>query len=104
MRLKDNTIGMQSLKPQLLLALMIVDDVMKKHGGEAIITSLNDAKHSHTSLHYDGSAADLRSWIFSDANAVLEDCKEALGFNPDIDMILEHDHFHIEYQPKYRGD
>lgn len=103
MKFKDATISMQSLQPQLLLALVIVDQVMQSHRGEAIITSLNDAKHSYTSLHYSGCAADLRSYIFTDKDRVLSDCKIALGHTPDIDMILESDHFHIEYQPKYRG-
>ena len=103
MLLKDNTIGFQSFSPQLLLALIIVDQVMKHHGKEALITSLNDAKHSATSLHYSGNAADLRSWWFDDPEQVLKDCKKALGNSSDFDMILESDHFHLEYQPKRRG-
>ena len=100
MRFKDSTIGLQSLKPQIVLALIIVDQVMKQAGQEALITSLNDAKHGKTSLHYDGGAADLRSHWFTHPEQILGLCKEALGNNPDIDMILESNHFHLEYQPK----
>ena len=100
MRFKDNTLGFQSLQPQLILALIVVDQVMSANGGEAIITSLNDATHSQTSLHYSGAGADLRSWIFKDQQDVLNQCKKALGNSSDIDLILESDHYHLEYQPK----
>jgi len=80
---------------------------MRRHGFEALITSLNDAKHGETSLHYDGGATDLRSKWFANKHQVLKECKEALGNNPDIDIILEGEgkpweHFHMEYQPKRR--
>ena len=100
MRFKDDTIGLQSLSPQLVLALIVVDQVMKECGQEALITSLNDARHSKTSLHYSGNAVDLRSRWFTYPEQVLAMCRDALGNNPDIDMILESDHFHMEYQPK----
>ena len=100
MKFKDSTIGLQSLKPQIVLALIIIDQVMKENGKEAVITSLNDARHSETSLHYDGGAVDLRSRFFSDPEMILGLCREALGNNPDLDMIYEGNHFHLEYQPK----
>ena len=105
MRFKDKTIGFQSLKPQLVLALLVVDQVMKQFGKEAMITSINDAKHAVTSLHYDGGAVDLRSKWFDEPEAVLQTCLMALGNNPDFDMIFEAkgedwEHFHLEYQPK----
>lgn len=103
MRFKDSTISLQSLSPQIVLALIIVDQVMKQCGQEAVITSLNDARHSKTSLHYSGNAVDIRSRNFSQPDSVLALCKDALGNSNDIDIILESDHFHMEYQPKRRG-
>lgn len=105
MRFKDKTIGLQSLKPQLVLALIIVDQIMNQFGKEAMITSINDGRHSKTSLHYDGGGADIRSKWFDDPLPVLETCQQALGHCPDIDMIHEgagtnNEHFHLEYQPK----
>lgn len=105
MRIKDSSIGLQALKPQIVLALIIVDQVMQQYGQQAMITSINDATHSQTSLHYDGGAVDLRSKWFANPEAVLETCKQALGNIPDIDIILEaagtdNEHFHMEYQPK----
>ncbi|MBL4664303.1 MAG: hypothetical protein JKY22_12300 [Flavobacteriaceae bacterium] len=85
-----------------MLALIVIDGVMKANGGEAVITSLNDARHSQTSLHYAGAGVDLRSWIFNNQGDVLEQCKKALGNSPDFDLILESDHYHLEYQPKRR--
>jgi len=52
MRLKDASINLSNLSPQLVLGLVIVDGVMKEFGGEAVITSANDSIHGHTSLHY----------------------------------------------------
>jgi len=105
MRFKDKTIGVQSLKPQLLLGLVIVDQVMRKYGQEAFITSINDGRHSKTSLHYDGGAVDIRSKWFNHPKVILKLCVEAFGECPDFDMILEYageedEHFHLEYQPK----
>lgn len=105
MRFKDNTIGLQSLKPQLVLALVIVDQVMKRFDQEALITSVNDGRHGRTSIHYDGGASDLRSKWFDQPHIVLKACLNAMGNNPDFDMILEYEgkeneHFHLEYQPK----
>jgi len=99
---KDSTIGLQNLCPQIVLALIIVDQVMQKAGAQAMITSVNDARHSKKSLHYDGKAVDLRTRWFSDPKAVVYECKRALGNSPDIDIILEKDHIHMEYQPKRR--
>lgn len=108
MRFKDSSIRFNDLSPQLLLALMVVDDVMKKNGQEALITSLNDAFHSTNSLHYAGNAVDLRSHWFAHPSLVLGLCREALGNSSDFDMILENEgetneHFHLEYQPKRRN-
>lgn len=102
MIIKDKSVEFQNLSPQLLLGLIIVDQVMQKHGQEAVITSLNDAYHSNTSLHYNGNGADLRSRTFSNPEIILQECKEALGFSPDYDIVLEYNHFHLEYQPKRR--
>lgn len=100
MRFKDSSIGFQNLSPQIVLALIVIDQVMKQFGQEAMITSVNDAKHSKTSLHYSGNAVDLRSRWFSDPQAVIETCRQALGNSNDFDMVLESDHYHLEYQPK----
>ena len=91
------------IKSELLLALTVADSVWARNGQELVITSLNDGKHSQTSLHYAGCAADLRIWNFTDVDAVAEILREDLGRNPDFDVVVETDHIHLEYQPKYRS-
>jgi len=104
MKLKDSTVSIKGFKPELTFALHIIDQIMKEQGQEAMITSGSEetTRHGKTSLHYDGKAADLRSRWFSNPRSILALCKEALGHNLDIDMILESNHFHLEYQPKRR--
>lgn len=93
------------IKPELSIALYIASEVWKKLGKELVVTSLNDGKHSKTSLHYYGCAADLRTHYFNEdeklqAAAML---RSALGNNSDFDVVVESTHIHLEYQPKYRG-
>lgn len=95
-----------ALRPELLLALTIAADLWKHSiGGEMTITSLNDSTHMRTSLHYDGKAADIRTRGVPQAELVrfVQRLYGALGSNPDYDIIIEDDHIHIEYQPKYRS-
>ena len=88
------------IKPELLLALIIVDGVFQKNGYEVVITSLMDGKHSRTSLHYAGCAADVRSKTIpvEDHQKLATQCRGALG--KDYDFIVESNHFHLESQPK----
>ena len=95
------------LKPELLLALMVAESVWTQSGVELVVTSLNDGKHSKTSLHYAGCAADIRTNNITEIGKkewLVEQLRFCLGQNPDYDVILEIDHIHIEYQPKYRGE
>ena len=104
MKLK-NGVNPFGIKPELLLALNIADRVWLDHGQELVVTSLNDSRHSRTSLHYAGCAADLRTRYFSENEKVIvaDELRQALGGNKDFDVIVESTHIHIEYQPKYRG-
>lgn len=111
MRLKDSTVSIKGISTEIAFAANIVDQVMKEKGQEAVVTSGTEetTRHGRTSLHYDGNALDLRSRSFEDTELILAFCKEALGHNPDIDMILENkgeynEHFHLEFQPKRRDN
>lgn len=103
MRLKDNTVKLHGIRPELLFALQVAAEVYKVYGQELVITSCNDSKHAPTSLHYAGCAVDLRTNYFTKATAikVRDEIKERLGI--DFDVILESDHLHIEYQPRWKG-
>lgn len=100
MRLKEDVLPTR-LCPEILLALQVADSVYRNHGQELVITSLNDSKHSRSSLHYVGHAADLRTRYFSEEQIplVVQELKESLG-GGDYDVIFEGDHIHLEYQPK----
>ena len=102
MKFKDSSVKVQGIRPELLLALQIADNVYKMHEEELVITSLADGFHTITSLHFTGCAADLRTRYF-DANEKHEVVKELKDrLTNDYDVVLERDHIHLEYQPKRR--
>ena len=108
LRFKDDSISPGDLRPQLLLALIVADQVYAKHGcEECVITSLNDGGHSVTSLHYAGAAADLRVRDLVaaqiDPDAVAMEISQRLNIH--YDVIYEghgtpNAHIHVEYQPR----
>lgn len=89
----------RGLRSEILFAICVVDEIFAQYGVEAVITSGIDGKHSRGSIHYSGGAVDLRSRDFADGDAerAVAKVKDALG--PDFDVILEHNHIHMEYQP-----
>ena len=104
MRLKPG-VKLQNLRPQIVLAAMIVRDVYAKHGLDLRITSANDGKHKDTSLHYAGHAVDLGTKYDTGIqypqhlrDVVIADLRAALG--ADFDVVDEPDHIHVEYDPK----
>ena len=62
------------------------------------ITSARDGNHMVNSLHYKGSAIDIRSRDMKDPLLVSQGLNNILG--PDFDVIFEGDHTHIEYDKK----
>ena len=103
MRLKSNNIQTSGIRPELLFAVMVADEVYTEHGAELVITSFNDGAHSLTSLHYAGCAFDCRtSNLGGDdyAKDVAEEIKQRL--NIDYDVIFEGNHIHCEFQPRRR--
>ena len=87
-------------------------------GSELVITSGSEqtAVHSKHSLHYatPAQAFDLRTWLTADTPEVSEQgatlkaaCKAFCAKHsiPEdwVEVILESDHIHIEYQPKRIG-
>lgn len=100
MKLKHN-VDLTGLRPELVIAFIVANDIYKEYDSELVITSVNDSKHSATSLHFSGCAIDLRISTFDNRILALEathKIKERLG--NDFDVILEDDHIHIEWQPK----
>lgn len=110
MKIKDETVSLMGIRPELILGIMICKQVLDNHAIEMVFTSGTEAqtKHGATSLHYTGQAVDFRSQHIDDAatkSLVFHEMKEALQV--DYDLLLEGEnqsweHFHLEYQPKRR--
>jgi hypothetical protein len=82
--------------------LTTVDAVfIDETGAEAVITSGKDGVHSEKSLHYSGKAFDFRTRHVEDDELlkVVKALKAQLG--PDFDVVLEIDHLHVEWDPKF---
>ena len=86
-----------SIRSKLGVIEKILDPVTP--GGEAVLTSTWEGKHSSGSLHYQHKAVDFRrpSSVI-DALAATGTIKRALG--PDYDVVLEDTHIHVEFDPK----
>jgi hypothetical protein len=90
------------IKPEIVMACLVADAVYSVHGHSMTITSVVDSKHSAKSLHYIGHAVDLRTRDLEgeEAQIIAADIKSRL--TDDYDVVVESDHIHIEYQPRYR--
>lgn len=114
MRTKDSSVELKITEPQFVDYLFnVVDDYYREKGDEAIITSGSEleSKHSTTSLHYAGRAADIRIWQRANVPApeqqlndlilrtrvYLTNRKIPINY---IDLVLESTHIHLEWQPK----
>ena len=99
LELKSDEIQYAGIRAELVFALCVAGGVYAEYEAACVITSLNDSNHSHTSLHYAGAAADLRTRHLSmDANILVRKIDMRLG--RDYDVLFEGDHIHIEWQPR----
>jgi hypothetical protein len=99
MKIKDG-VDLSKDTQEIKLADEIVEDVYDDYGYECWITSGCEGKHRKTSLHYSGYAHDYRTFhikvgdLLNMYNAISE------GLGDDYDVVLEEDHFHVEYDPE----
>ena len=85
------------LQPIVAKARGLVARVYQEVANEDLyITSQRDGIHGTVTLHYDGYAFDCRKPTNS-LDLVVEGIKSVLGDK--FDVIVEHDHIHIEYDP-----
>jgi hypothetical protein len=103
MRIKDSSVSIHGLRPEMLFALQVANGVYQQYGRELVITSgtEQDTRHGVTSLHYSGCAVDLRTRELTVSSDVIRD-QIANRLGVDFDVIDEPDHIHLEYQPKRR--
>ena len=93
-----NGVDLRGLSPQMALAYTIACKCYGQY--DCVITSANDSKHGPNSLHYKGQALDLRTRHLPEpaVQGIIDKLKVSLG--EQFDVVLEADHFHLEYQPK----
>jgi len=101
MLMLKSSVKLQGVSPELVLGLCVCESVFHKYNIDLVITSLTDSKHSPNSLHYSGNAADLRISNIPESvrPEIFSDLKNNLSTH--FDVILESDHIHIEYQPRF---
>jgi len=90
-------VDISRLKRPIRKALNKIEAVYREHGEEAVITSTYEGNHMPSSLHYANLAVDIRLPT-KDKEKIAKQLKERLGDK--YDVILEHNHIHIEYDPK----
>lgn len=54
--------SIKKLVPQMVVALVVVDQRFQRYGVETWITSGDDSKHRDRSKHYEGKALDFRTY------------------------------------------
>ncbi|KUO61684.1 hypothetical protein APF79_03520 [bacterium BRH_c32] len=101
MELKE-TIKLNGIRAELLVGIIVAERVYEDFGYGMVITSITDSRHAPGSLHYAGGAVDLRTRDIKDA-AMIKKITETIRkrLTKDYDVVMEKDHIHIEYQPKY---
>lgn len=103
--LKDGvTVG--GVKPEAVLAMMVVAGVYQNMGHKHTITSVTDGKHKTGSLHYSGFAFDNRTWADDSGTQLPDADKEKLAqairkaLGSEFDVVVEKTHIHVEFDPK----
>lgn len=106
MNLKQGvTVG--GVRPEITVAMMVTKGVWDDNGLVFTVTSITDGKHRAGSLHYEGLAFDVRTWVPGRPGVQLpSDVKERiakelrLALGKEFDVVVEGTHIHIEFDPK----
>ena len=88
------------LRPEMVVALIIVKDAFISRGANCVITSGIEGRHGRGSLHLVGAALDFRTGSMSreQVSEIATEIREGLGL--DFDVVVEDTHLHVEWQPK----
>lgn len=104
------TVNPQDIKPEILLAIVMVHGIYSSYNYDCIITSLNDSSHGEFSKHFDGEGVDFRTKHIvnsSDKKAIVKEVILNLTFNG-YDVVFEdegllNEHLHVEWDPKEKS-
>lgn len=94
-------VDISRLNKEIRRTLPKVDRAVSRFKDEAVITSTFEGTHSPGSLHYCNDAYDLRlprALLSHELGELRAEIQRVLG--KDYDVVLEKNHFHIEYDPK----
>jgi hypothetical protein len=85
------------LRPQILIALRVLEALFDDEGVACVITSGDDGTHKQGSKHYGGDALDIRTRTITQhkAQLIVQHARRALGSS--FTVLLEHDHIHVQY-------
>lgn len=111
---KDDSVNL-SFHSYMNEAVKITAHLLERDlGYEAIITSGKDGKHSENSLHYEGRAADFRTWTSPTSGkqisqqeklSIVENIHNVLNAHfygrAVFDVIAESTHIHVELDTIY---
>lgn len=102
MKLK-NGVKLDGTRPEIWMAVGVLEGIYASLGKELVVTSLNDGTHMVGSRHYQGLAADIRIRDLSpmELEVVLATAKlrlEPAGY--DVVDERKKAHIHVEYDPK----
>lgn len=101
MRLKADVVPF-GLKPEMVIAYLIVGEVYRDWGYTLTVTSGVEGKHHDFSIHYLGYALDFRTKNLkpADRKTMLKEIRIALGPCYRIHYSAKPPHFHVEFRPK----
>jgi len=98
---------LQGIRPELIVALIALEGILRKHGDVVVtISHALDGTHTRASIHYAGGALDI---VFSSSlemevkRQIVEEFIGSVGQDFDIlfeDPGEENEHIHAEWQPK----
>ena len=108
LRVKEG-VSIRGLQPQLFHAWNVAEELYEQYDADCWLTAGVDGRHGHGSLHYVGYAIDLRirnlsagtgidAEVTTKAGILKVEIQKQLG--SEYDVVLESNHFHIEFQPK----
>jgi len=90
-------VDISRLNRNIRRALHVAETAYSEDSELFIVTSTYEGTHGAGSLHYSNDAFDSNR-PKKNPKGVAKNIKSRLG--PDYDVVLEHDHIHVEYDPK----